>query len=149
MKDYIELRQMSDEFYTLIMLPDETYKLYIDRVKLPAEELATAGRTLDSEEVVYRLLFELPDDYRSLCTSLLSSRSDINKLSTSHVMPVILSEERHISNMSKRTTTSSSPPTQQDSNPYGTHTATHNAHMVSTHTTPQSTLIPQFDHQGP
>ena len=56
MKDYMELRPMSDEFYTLIMLPDETYKLYIDRVKLAAEELATAGRTLDSEEVVYRLL---------------------------------------------------------------------------------------------
>ena len=132
---------MSDEFHTLIMLPDETCKLYIDRVKLAAEELATAGCTLDSEEVAYRLLFGLPDDYRPLRTSLLSSRSDLNKLSNSRVILAILSEERHISNMSKRTAPSSSPLPQQDSNRHGTHTAT-------AHTATQSTLTTQFDRQG-
>ena len=138
-KDYIELRQMSDEFNTLVMLPNETCKLYIDRVKLAAEELATAGRSLDSEEIAYRLLFGLPDDYRPLRTSLLSTRSDQNKLSTSRVIPAILSEERHISNMSKRVASSSSHPQQQQSDPsrHGSHTAA------------QSILTPQFDRQGP
>ena len=91
--------------------------------------------------VLLSFLFGLTDDFRPLRTSLLASRSDINNLSTSRVIPAILSEERHILNMSKRTLTN--PPS--DSIRHGSHTA---AASASAPTTPAS-LIPQLQATGP
>ena len=106
-KDYIEIRQMVDDFHNVSKSPSESCKQFIDRVKGITRELDTAGRPISDEDVAYHLLFGLPDDYRHLRTSLISHRSDKGLL-TSTVIPAILSEERLIINLLRH---SSNPPT--------------------------------------
>lgn len=135
-KDYIELRHMIDEFHSIYMLPDETCKTYIDRVKLAADDLASAGRSLNNEDIAYRLLFGLSDQFRHLRTSLLSTRTDQNMLTTARVITAILSEERHLLNMSKR----SSQPAQNA--PNTPPSLRHSSHATTANATP---LQPRFD----
>ena len=100
-RDYIEIHQMVDDFNWVSKLPNESCKQFIDRVRLLAEELATSGRPIANEDVAYRMLFRLPEEYRQLRTSIISNRSDDHKLSTARIIPAILSEERHFINTSR------------------------------------------------
>ena len=92
---------MVDDFNSISKLPTESCKQYIDRVRLLAGDLSTAGRPLANEDVAYRLLFGLPEEYRQLRTSIISNRSDDHKLSTIRIVPAILSEERHLISTSR------------------------------------------------
>ena len=99
-RDYIEVHQMVDEFNSVSKLPGESCKQFIERVRLLADELATTGRPLANEDIAYRLLFGLPEDYRQLRTSIISNRTDDHILSTIRIIPAILSEERYLLNTS-------------------------------------------------
>lgn len=100
---------MIDDFNSLTKEPSESCRHYIDRLKVAAEELASSGHPVNNEDVACRLLFGLPDNFRHLRTSLMSTRSNSNKLSTSKVISAILSEERHILNISRHIVPPSAP----------------------------------------
>lgn len=55
---------MVDEFNSVTRLPDKSCKQFIDLVHPFVDELTTAGRPLASEDITYRLLFGLPEEYR-------------------------------------------------------------------------------------
>ena len=99
---------MVDTFNPVTKLPDEACKQFIDWVRILADELATAGRPLASEDITYRLLFGLPEEYRQLRTAIISNRTDDHVLSTIQIIPAILSEERHLLNTSRTCVSSTS-----------------------------------------
>lgn len=95
-KTFIEVKKMGEDFNKLVKVSSESCQLWIRRVRDAAADLAAAGRPLDPEDVAYKLLSGLPDEYRPLRTALMAMRTDDVKLDIVRVSGAILSEERTI-----------------------------------------------------
>ena len=65
-------------------------------VKDAARDLALYNRPVDQEDIAYRLLSGLPDEFRPLRTALMAMRTDSHRLDVTRVSSAILTQEKSI-----------------------------------------------------
>ena len=87
---------MNKDFERLVKLTSESCQAWIRRVKDTALDLSNAGKIMDEEDIAYKLLSSLPEQYRPLRTALMALRSDAQPLTITRVSAAILMEERSI-----------------------------------------------------
>ena len=80
----------------LSCLRNHICQAWIRRVKDAALDLSNAGKIIDEEDIAYKLLSGLPEQYRPLRTALMALRSDVQPLTITRVSAAILMEERSI-----------------------------------------------------
>ena len=105
-KTFVEVKHMCEAFEKMSKLPSESCTQWIRRVRDTAAELDTYVRPVGDEDIAYKLLSGLLDEYRALRTALMAWRTDTSKLDVIRISSAILIEEKSIRSTDTSPTTS-------------------------------------------
>lgn len=84
--------QLKNELHN-VSLKNQTMSQYLSEIKSVVDQIAAAGSSVDSEDIILYILKGLPPTYQSFKTAI---RMMINPISLDDLYPLLLSEEIHV-----------------------------------------------------